>query len=74
MEDPKSTEHDKAKSLENFNPQDLGSATEVIKGLGSPELIEAINSFKLAGANKLKDAGFSDEQIKNLQKETGVLK
>ena len=72
--DPKATEHDKAKLLENFNPQDLGSVTEVIKGLGSPELVEAINSFKLAGANKMKDAGFSDEQIKNLQEETGVLK
>ena len=72
--DPKATEHDKAKLLENFNPQDLGSVTEVIKGLGSPELVEAINSFKSAGVNKMKDAGFSDEQIKNLQKETGVLK
>jgi len=72
--DPKATEHDKAKLLENFNPQDLGSVTEVIKGLGSPELVQAINSFKSAGANKMKDAGFSDEQIKNLQKETGVLK
>jgi len=72
--DPKATEHDKAKLLENFNPQDLGSVTEVIKGLGSPELVEAINSFKSAGTNKMKEAGFSDEQIKNLQEETGVLK
>jgi len=72
--DPKATETDKARLLENFNPQDLGSVTQVIKGLGSPELVEAINSFKLAGANKMKDAGFSDDQIKNLQEETGVLK